>query len=44
VDRRPNELADIITANLDAIQQHLERGAIAAFTQNAIRVRPLPLR
>jgi len=44
VDRRPPELAGIITANLDTVQEHLQTGAIAAFTQDGIRVRPLPLR
>ena len=44
VDRRPPELAGIIAANLDTIQHHLDAGAIAAFTQDGIRVRPLPLR
>jgi predicted nuclease of predicted toxin-antitoxin system len=43
-DRRPPELAGIIAANLDDIQEHLHAGAIAAFTQDGIRVRPLPLR
>jgi hypothetical protein len=42
--RQPPELAGIITTNLDTIHEHLEAGAIAAFTQDAIRVRPLPLR
>jgi predicted nuclease of predicted toxin-antitoxin system len=44
IGRRPPELAGIITTNLDTIHEHLEAGAIAAFTQDAIRVRPLPLR
>jgi predicted nuclease of predicted toxin-antitoxin system len=44
VDRRPPELAGIVTANLDTIKHHLDIGAIAAFTQDGIRVRPLPLR
>jgi predicted nuclease of predicted toxin-antitoxin system len=43
-DRRPPELAGIIAANLDTIQEHLQSGAIAAFAQDGIRVRPLPLR
>jgi predicted nuclease of predicted toxin-antitoxin system len=44
VDRRPAELAGIIAANLDTIREHLDAGAVAAFTQDGIRVRPLPLR
>jgi predicted nuclease of predicted toxin-antitoxin system len=44
VDRRPAELAGIISANLDNIRDHLDTGAVAAFTQDSIRVRPLPLR
>jgi predicted nuclease of predicted toxin-antitoxin system len=44
VDRRPPELAGIIAANLDVIQEHLHAGAIAAFTQDSVRVRSLPLR
>ncbi|MDQ1307970.1 MAG: hypothetical protein QG671_3804 [Actinomycetota bacterium] len=44
VDRRPPELAGIIAANLDTIHEHLDTGALAAFTQDDIRVRQLPLR
>lgn len=44
VDRRPPELAGIIAANLDTIEHHLDAGAVIAFTQDGIRVRPLPLR
>ncbi|HEY6794796.1 MAG TPA: DUF5615 family PIN-like protein [Kineosporiaceae bacterium] len=44
VDRRPAELAGIIAANLDTIREHLDAGAVAAFTPDGIRVRPLPLR
>jgi predicted nuclease of predicted toxin-antitoxin system len=44
IDRRPPELAGVIAANLDTIREHLDAGAIAAFTQDGIRVRPLPLR
>ena len=44
VDRRPPELAGILAANLDTIHEHLEAGAIVAFTQIDVRVRPLPLR
>ena len=44
IERRPPELAGIIAANLDTIREHLDAGAIAAFTRDGIRVRPLPLR
>jgi predicted nuclease of predicted toxin-antitoxin system len=44
VDRRPPELAAIIVANLDVLEEHLRSGAIAAFTRSDIRVRSLPLR
>jgi predicted nuclease of predicted toxin-antitoxin system len=44
VDRRPPELAGIIAANLETIHEHLDAGALAAFTQDGIRVRHLPLR
>jgi predicted nuclease of predicted toxin-antitoxin system len=44
IDRRPPELAGIIAANLDAIEHHLDTGAVAAFAQDGIRVRALPLR
>jgi predicted nuclease of predicted toxin-antitoxin system len=44
VDRRPPELAAIIVANLDVLEEHLRSGAIAAFTRSDIRVRALPIR
>lgn len=44
VDRRPPELAGIIAANLLAIHEHLDAGAIAVFGRDGIRVRRLPLR
>jgi predicted nuclease of predicted toxin-antitoxin system len=44
VDKRPTELAAVIVANLDVLQEHLKSGAIAAFTRSEIRVRALPLR
>jgi predicted nuclease of predicted toxin-antitoxin system len=44
VDRRPPELAGIILANLDILQEHVETGAVVAFTKTGIRVRELPLR
>jgi predicted nuclease of predicted toxin-antitoxin system len=44
VDRRPPALAGILIANLDTVSEHLEGGAIVAFTHADIRVRTLPLR
>ena len=44
VDRRPPELAAVLMANLDAVREHLEAGAMVAFMQSDIRVRRLPLR
>src|SRR3954447_8835644 len=44
VDRRPPELAGIIAANITAIQEHLDAGAVAVFSRDGIRVRRLPLR
>lgn len=44
IDRRPHELAALLAANLDELEQHLQSGAIVAFTKTEIRVRPLPLR
>ncbi|WP_157522068.1 DUF5615 family PIN-like protein [Herbidospora cretacea] len=41
---RPPELVNIILANLEVLQEHLESGAVAAFSPNGIRVRALPLR
>jgi predicted nuclease of predicted toxin-antitoxin system len=44
IDRRPPELVGILTANLDVLAEHLQSGAIVAFTKTDVRVRPLPLR
>ncbi|GAB1822890.1 DUF5615 family PIN-like protein [Herbidospora sp. RD11066] len=41
---RPPELVNIILANLEVLQEHLESGAVTAFSPNGIRVRALPLR
>jgi predicted nuclease of predicted toxin-antitoxin system len=37
------ELAQLLLANLDAVADELEAGAIVAFTQSGIRIRKLPL-
>ncbi|MEV0144760.1 MULTISPECIES: DUF5615 family PIN-like protein [unclassified Nonomuraea] len=44
VELRPPELVNVILANLEVLEQHLQTGAIAAFTPGGIRVRALPLR
>lgn len=44
VSRRPAELAGIILAQLDVLEQHLASGAIVAITPTGSRVRSLPLR
>lgn len=44
IDRRPPELAGILVANLDVLEEHLQSGAVVAFTRTDIRVRALPLR
>lgn len=37
------ELAKLLLANLDAVAETLEAGAIVAFTRSGIRIRKLPL-
>ncbi|WP_084964566.1 DUF5615 family PIN-like protein [Thermoactinospora rubra] len=44
VELRPPDLVNIILANLEVLERHLQTGAIAAFTKGGIRVRVLPLR
>ncbi|WP_055477917.1 DUF5615 family PIN-like protein [Sphaerimonospora mesophila] len=44
LELRPPDLVNTILSNLDILQPHLSRGAIAAFTTTGIRVRGLPLR
>lgn len=41
--RRATEIADLIVANLDAIADDLETGAIVVMSDTRIRVRQLPL-
>jgi predicted nuclease of predicted toxin-antitoxin system len=42
-ERRPGEQVQILTANLLAIEEDLERGSIVVFGQARIRIRPLPI-
>ncbi|TMR09775.1 hypothetical protein ETD86_42155 [Nonomuraea turkmeniaca] len=44
MELRPPDLVNVILANLEVLEQHLQTGAIAAFTTGGIRVRALPLR
>jgi predicted nuclease of predicted toxin-antitoxin system len=44
VELRPPDLVNVILANLEVLEQHLQTGAITAFTTAGIRVRALPLR
>ncbi|MBO3751974.1 DUF5615 family PIN-like protein [Streptosporangiaceae bacterium NEAU-GS5] len=44
LELRPPDLVNIIVANLDLLEPHLQTGAICAFTPAGIRVRALPLR
>lgn len=44
VDRRPPELAGVLLANLDVLQEHTPTGAVMAFTKTGIRIRKLPMR
>lgn len=43
IGRRSHEIAALIIANLDAIADDLEAGAIVVISDTRIRVRPLPL-
>jgi predicted nuclease of predicted toxin-antitoxin system len=44
LELRPPDLVNIIVANLDLLEPHLQAGAICAFTPAGIRVQALPLR
>ena len=43
-DRKPDEQAALILANLGAIVEHLTAGAVVTLTPRHLRVRPLPIR
>lgn len=42
--RRPTDLARTILTHLYLLEAHLKSGAVAAFSEADVRVRPLPLR
>ena len=42
-DRRPEHQAAVLLANLQAIEQTLQRGAIVVFEDSRIRIRALPV-
>lgn len=43
INRRPEEMARIISANLEPTASDLEAGAVVVLTDDAIRVRRLPI-
>ena len=41
VDRQPKKQADLLLANLDAVQESLEAGSVVVFAQKRIRMLPI---
>lgn len=42
-ERHPQEQIRLLLANLEAIEDDLDRGAVVVFDQARIRIRPLPI-
>ena len=42
-DRRPEDQVGSVLANLDALADSLRAGCVAAFDEERVRVRPLPI-
>jgi predicted nuclease of predicted toxin-antitoxin system len=43
-DRKPDEQAALLLANLDAVADYLAAGAVVTLSPGHLRVRPLPIR
>jgi len=42
-ERNPKKQVALLMANLNAIQEYLEKGSVVVFAQTRIRIRPLPI-